>query len=524
MNNKSYKFEPINIKNNPLIIYEKRWYYRLIKDTNKKSRSLMGDYDLNMIYNHLVICYNTDRNFLNTFIVKNTTHNKHKDDNYEIKIFAFFKSYDEFLNYVYKFNDIRNRNFFEVVFGEFRQKPHFDIDIDSKNISIYNNTIDNIADETLNIVINSCITILKKLNIDLNIDTDILIYSSHGTNKKSFHLLLNNICHDCNLEAKSFYDIIINHIKSIYGNKYIEFIDKSVYSSKQQFRILGSQKLYSDRPKVFHPKFKLKNIDYIHKYNTKVSNETYIRFCESMITHTFDCKLLPSFMSNNLQNHNLQINKSIDIDFELSVKCMNMFFDKFKSSKISCPFTLKNCINNIMVLQRNSPSYCPLCLRIHENQHPFMYITYGKLFWDCRRSISDKFFIGYIELNYIEENILSNIHEPIHIQETSNIMIGDFDIGLPNNLENTNNTQNNLTNTHINTQNNNTSNNTNLENTSNNTNLENTNNNTNLENTNNTSLENQNQVPNIENREYKNINIQSRLMRTSILYKKKDNY
>ena len=115
MFDESFKFEPITIKSRPLIIYEKRWYYRLVEYKYKKTKSLMDDYDLNKIYNHLVICYHTNTKKLNKFHTKNNT----STNDYDVRIYAFFDTYDEFLNYLYDFPDITERNFFEVIFGLF---------------------------------------------------------------------------------------------------------------------------------------------------------------------------------------------------------------------------------------------------------------------------------------------------------------------------------------------------------------------------------------------------------------------
>jgi hypothetical protein len=530
----SFKFDPITIKSKPLIIYEKRWYYRLVEYKYKKTKSLMDDYDLNKISNHLVICYNTSKSKLNKFYNNNSynnsyNNNSYNNNDYDVRIYAFFDTYDEFLSYLHNFNDIKERNFFEVIFGEFKQKPHFDIDIDIKNISKYNEPFDVLADKILNILINTCIEILKTVNVEINIEEDILIYSSHSDNKRSFHLILNNVCHDCNLEAKAFYDIVINHIKLNHNNKFnksflIEFIDKNVYSSKQQFRTLGSQKLNSDRPKIFHEQFTINNINYNHVYKNnlylnQLNKQSYIRLCESMVTHTFDCKLLPSFMTNKIYTQSITQSITIDINYELADKCMNMLFDKFKSLNIICPFTLKNCKNNIIILQRNNSSYCPLCSRIHENQHPFMFITYGKLYWDCRRYNQDKFFIGYIDIdlynitsnnnnsnNNNSNNNNSNNNNSNNItSNTSNIMIGDFDLGLPNNNDNNNNDN-------LKCDNNNNDNN-------NNDNLKcDNNNNDNLKCDNNDNIK---KIPKIETRL---TNIKSKIKRTSIeFFNKKNN-
>jgi hypothetical protein len=424
MDDNKYIFEVIKITNSPIIIFDKRWYFRLVNNGIKKSRSLMQDYDLNKISNHLVVCYTPHNKWLN---IKNDKYHETP------RLYAFFDSYVEFLNYIYKFDDIKDRNFYEMIFGEFKQKPHFDIDIDIINVGEkYHDTIINVSTKVLDILITTCIETLNNFGINIIIEEDILIYSSHCPTKQSFHLVINNYCHDSNIEARAFYDIIIKSIKDKYGSKYIEFIDKNVYSSKQQFRILGSQKINSDRPKILNEIFTFNGIEYTHKYPNNVSNINYTRFFESMITHTFDCKILPFFTISSNTFNTSRITSSIDISQKLADMCLLILIEKFKLNNIIVNFTITNIKNNIIVLHRHKPSYCPLCKRIHENQHPFMFINSGKLYWDCRRYNFDKYFVGYIDMDLYNcsHNITNTNIDPMPLSN-DNLMIGDFYLGSP---------------------------------------------------------------------------------------------
>lgn len=49
-------------------------------------------------------------------------------------------------------------------------------------------------------------------------------------------------------------------------------------------------------------------------------------------------------------------------------------------------FTISSIINNMILLKRVIPFYCPYCKRIHENQHPYIFIINNNLFFHCRRS------------------------------------------------------------------------------------------------------------------------------------------
>ena len=170
----------------PLYIYEKRWYFRLVADRTKNkygSRALLEDYNMNNIHSGLVICYTPERlpGSEDPFVTR---------DGRPMHIFAFFESYIEFCNYSKSFNPIE-RSFYEVVFGELPQKPHFDIDIDRTefNTCYPNQNVDIVSPQLLELVINGCFQVIGTLDIE----RDLLIYSSSGPQKYSYHLVINNM-------------------------------------------------------------------------------------------------------------------------------------------------------------------------------------------------------------------------------------------------------------------------------------------------------------------------------------------
>ena len=118
-----------------------------------------------------------------------------------------------------------------------------------------------------------CLQVLADLRIETNISRDLLLYSSHGSNKRSWHILINNKCHDGNKEARAFYQAVLVKVRVLTNGKYMqsEFIDPGVYSPRQQFRLIGSQKPGTGRPKIFCEQFVLSGIRYSHIYNEDVS-------------------------------------------------------------------------------------------------------------------------------------------------------------------------------------------------------------------------------------------------------------
>jgi len=435
-------FEPIPLRRNngPLIIYNKRWYFRLIAKKHgerRRARALMDDYNLNDIAHHMVVCFTPNK------IPGNTRPFRNRDGSL-IHIYAYFDSYLEFYDYIQNFQP-DDRSFYEIIFGELPQKPHFDIDIGMNDLNnLYPDENINIVAETLReAVITGCIEVLQENMISMDISRDILLYSSHGKEKRSYHIVLNNKCHDGNKEAKAFYDAVMKKV-SIYTNgKYLDFVDKSVYSPRQQFRMIGSQKQGSNRPKIFYEQFVYQGQQYTHIYSEDVTDITIKKLTilyESMVSFTSGCILLPSLIPPRPINHN-NLSEMPDIDNKIVEQCMIMLRNKMDD----CPFSVKEIHGHLILLKRHAPSHCPICRKAepHENENPYMFIIGGKVYWDCRRSPDDskKFFVGYLAMTLEEMQMGSTfLGNEITSEDNSGneendnqgeFMFGDYDIGLP---------------------------------------------------------------------------------------------
>lgn len=431
-------FEPIPLKRStgPLIIHEKRWYFRLVqgkKGDFKRARALMDDFNMNEIAHHMIVCFTPDT------IPGRRTPFRNKEGK-PIRIYAFFDSYLEFFDYMQKIQPA-DRAFYEIIFGELPQKPHFDIDIDASNFNgLYPGEDIETASEILReAIITACIEVLAKNMVMLDLEKDVLLYSSHGPDKRSYHLILNNKCHDGNKEAKAFYDAVMTKIRTITGNKYLEFVDKSVYSPRQQFRLVGCQKPGSERPKVFYEKFWYQGKLYTHIYNEDVTDIIMKKLTiiyESIISFTSGCAFLPSLIPPKLLNQN-NLGDFPDLDGPIAEHCMIMLREKMAF----CPFSIKEIRGHLILLRREAPSQCPICRKQepHENEHPYMFIIGGKVYWDCRRSTDDtkKFFVGYLAMTIDEmqagDTLPGIFNEDVTDEEDVDgvFMFGDYDIGAP---------------------------------------------------------------------------------------------
>ncbi|CAH6420172.1 Origin of replication binding protein [uncultured virus] len=432
-------FEPVHLHktHGPLVIYEKRWYFRLVqgkKDDYKRARALMDDYNLDELSKHMVVCFTPDR------IPGQTRLFRTKEGN-PGRIYAYFDSYLEFYDYMQRFQP-NERAFYEVIFGELPQKPHFDIDIDRADFQEFfpNDNIDETAETLREAVISGCIEVLAGNLVTFDLTRDLLLYSSHGPDKRSYHVIINNKCHDGNKEARAFYDAVMTKIHAITGNKYIRtnFIDKGVYNPRQQFRLVGCQKHGSNRPKIFYEQFSYQGNVYTHIYPEDVTELIMKKLTiiyESMISFTSGCTYLPSLVPAKPVNYNA-LGDLPDLEQGIVTQCLAMLHNKMNH----CPFSYKEVRGHYIILNRDAPSVCPICKKRHDKEHPYMFLLNGKVYWDCRRSVEyaegKKLFLGYLAMT-IEEMQNGAIMPGININDDDlddqggELMFGDYNMGTP---------------------------------------------------------------------------------------------
>lgn len=379
------------------LIYGQLWYPYFISRPDRKGLCLLDMYEISSLKGKFCV----------TFAVQSPT-------GQTVLLFSVFNTYYEF--YSYQLNFIpRRRCFFEYVLGRFPQKPHFDIDIDrlKEEITITDAQIlgENVKDE----LITSIITVLKHVNIEIKLEDNILVLPSHSDNKRSYHVIINGLCHDSNIEAKAFYFKCLDYVQE----KYRKYIDIAVYSEKQQFRILGSQKILSNRPKIFLQKWSYKGKDVYHKYPqlTLVTEDGKLLYEleSSLVSHTVNCKFLPSFISETSKKEYF----NSEITEEDALESIKMYANKihiaYDSSRF--PFRIESIKENFILLKKNGRTACIICSRYHEHENPFISISGPEktVIFSCRRSKT----LLYLGKLNPEDNLCNELIDSI-ISEFSN--------------------------------------------------------------------------------------------------------
>jgi hypothetical protein len=272
------------------------------------------------------------------------------------KVFSSFEKIQEVYDYINLFEPY-HKHFYEIIIGSKKQKPHFDIDLDSRdpNYIKYHN------DEDLDIVNSKIVKSLVDTILLVDPFAIIKTYTSNSNNKRSTHVIIINYHHDNNIEANDFYNIIIDNIDVEYST----FIDKSVYKSIQQFRLLGCCKIDTTRVKIC-------------SFETKMSE--FETFKQSMISNVEEDSTKISVVLNSkkiiYRIKNLITNNEIDEILERFVKDVPDIKRNFKVTQSK---------NNIITLRRQRPSFCKQCNRVHEHENPFIIKRNDVCYFYCRR-------------------------------------------------------------------------------------------------------------------------------------------
>lgn len=349
------------------IINGLKWYYRLIPkkdERNRTQKGLFSDYPRHELTRALIVSW--------------SYYDKNDDKIY--RLYGKFKTYLEYGIYQMKLPK-HERCFYEIALGEKSQKPHFDIDIDDPTVN---------GDHVKDMLVDSIISIIK---IDLN---DILIYTSHGNNKQSYHVIINNHCHANNIEAKAFYDMVVNNIP-IEDRKWI---DRAVYSPTQQFRIVGSSKIGSDRTKVFQKTWTYHDKTIKHEYPEEPDSpehEFVMQLEESILGYTNNCRFLPSY---DPKPEDIKHYDDIDdVTKEDAIEGLKLVAQagNIKITDSKFPYKFMGINGPIVMLKRKKPSKCRICNRIHEHENPYLIIIGDEknVYFHCRRAPEDKkLFLG----------------------------------------------------------------------------------------------------------------------------------
>ena len=361
-------------------IYGVRWYYLLVP--NKESVSLMSE--VSDIKSKFLVC-------LNYPITPYTTRRgKIKDTR---RLFAAFEHPTDFWMFANKIPKER-WHFFEVIFGDRSQKIYFDIDIHVPN------TNEDFVARLINCLVGRIVDFFARKQYAFDLSRNLLWFHSNSETcpeKRSYHLIIDGYAVSNCKETES----VVNEILDGCPDEFRQYIDSSMYSSKQQFRLYQSRKARTDRPKTFIKswKFGLKTINYEFpdlpgcSESQKEMLQENTLFGTSCVTQIDRCYIMP--VHCHFENRKLH-QSTPDADDFLSEQITDQVVQEMIRRIDPVVFKIYDYPKNagtMMRLIRIAPAVCSLCTpeggpdRVHESENAFLRInSTGNVYFYCFRN------------------------------------------------------------------------------------------------------------------------------------------
>jgi hypothetical protein len=316
-----------------------------------------------------------------------------------------------------------SRVFYEVFSGY--QKIHFDLDFSTDKFPHINREQ---AYTYLQLVLDAIQRVLHRSNVPYRFDQHCLVFNSHGPTKEgykwSFHIIIRGFFHANNMESKAFYDEVradINPIVNL-GNS----IDPGVYSRLQNFRLLGCQKIGSNRPKILDPIT-------VWRPDGDGDLADMNLFLESLVGFTSGCTQIRPVATYKRIPHN-----KIDVSDAENANLFNLFLQHSETTP-EC-FDIQSEQSGYIVLKRIKSGPCAICGpdKRHDGNGCYLRADSQKRGWfHCYRSqaygIKRGIYLGSISDNASRQ--LPVVDEEVEDQDDiGGFYLGDYFVPAPGNL------------------------------------------------------------------------------------------
>lgn len=322
------------------------------------------------------------------------------------------------------------------------RKIYYDIDIPSKECSY--EMAESVKDELIT-------SLIDHLGIK-DLSKEVMVITAHREDKYSYHIILPLLgihvdlpedLTNFGIDTKRKWANLVRefHLDSItkMSEENKKYVDTSIYSYFQNFRMLHQSKLNYNNPFVYS-NFKYKD-QIISRYIPEIDCPNEIKRNELIEKNIFERSCISDF--TNFNGRIIELKLEIDqiqtrisnplLDLHLSEDPRNIF------RKIYPDLIL----NDGQSSNQNQDTYfnfiningylCPICKRIHDHQNPYLFIKkelWGlELWFNCRRN-KHSLFISKLEekeskSDHIEipEHYLKSTHNKVDEKDDLNIFI-----------------------------------------------------------------------------------------------------
>jgi len=378
--NQDSEYNLPNYEKSSIYIKGQKFYYRL-KQTNPNDKGALLDDYMNIPYGTILVCYVPHYLEGDSRLYRQTSGEV-------VRLFTKFIDAIDLYNFMNKFQN-ENKCFYEVILGHHHQKIKFDIDIARDNKT--DEELTTLTKGILNDIVNGISCMFKKYNMSFSLENNLVVCNSNGQDKRSFHLIIDKYWVQNNDEARQFYNETLEFVDV----KYHAYIDKAVYNTIQQFRIINSTKTGANRPKVFLEKYIFDNNLITFKYDEFDYINTKVEKFRGIDTKTWykNTRILYSTLIHYTSHPYFPIKCDNKIDKKYSKNKLNVdetFLNniiKILDKQFANTFQILDTSNEVLHLKRLKPSKCLICKREHENENAFIFKKdNGKIYLNCRRN------------------------------------------------------------------------------------------------------------------------------------------
>lgn len=253
-----------------------------------------------------------------------------------------------------------NRCYYEVVPPNRPCRVYYDFDHVVSDVD--NVDVTRLTDALINAVKQCILTNAK--NRGYPIEEDQLFFTvSPGERKVSVHLVISGV----RVAKTSHAHHVAMALLASLPEQFHDYVDRSVYKSNQQFRLLECHKYLTERTKRPWSGNRLRFNDLVDALNVTmisvVKRSDYVIDADDIVPKRLDQTL-----------------EALDVDDELVSACLWFLNDP--------TLTVRDVSGSMIILNRTAPSQCPNCHRVHNHENPFLTVSNRGVYFHCRRSPS----------------------------------------------------------------------------------------------------------------------------------------
>lgn len=289
--------------------------------------------------------------------------------------YSAWESHAELYRFILTLSDSENV-LHEVCPGNKSQKPRFDVDIES--LPDGENDIVAFSERVKDSLIACSIEELQSCGVEISANS-FSIFTSHGSKKRSYHIIINGFMHSNCTEARAFYDKVIERVEKTVPVKKYNYIDSGIYSPNHCLRMVWSHKLGSSRFKVFEHSFSYRGETVTHTLPNGNKHVIALSILSlSLVTWTHNCTMLPRFASEASHSNS----DKEDLAPSIVRDALKLMREKLKDP----PLEFYGVKGGIVRLIKSRLYNCPICNRCHRSQNPYLFTVGSEVYFHCGRA------------------------------------------------------------------------------------------------------------------------------------------